>query len=158
MFSEVSVRPHLRGGRGCPIPGQYGGGTPFPDLDRGVPHPRSGRERGVTHPRSGWGVPPSQVRMVGGTLDTPTQDCMGYPLSKTGWGTLPPPFKTGSDNLPPSRSGWGTTRPPSGDRAAYRALATWWAACLLRSHRRTFLSEEIFWLFVLEVVSFSLCG
>ena len=56
---------------------------PILDPDGGYPHPRSGRRGG-----------------------TPSQDLMGVlPLSKTGWGTSPPP-------LPP-RTGWGTPHPLS---------------------------------------------
>ena len=105
----------FRGG-GYPVPGlggtpsQVWGGYPIPGLDRGIPHPRSGKGggvipsqvwTGVSHPRSGWGIPhprsgwggtPSQVWMIG----IPSQIWMGG---------------TPCQSTPPARSGWGT--PPS---------------------------------------------
>ena len=55
--------------------------------------------------------------------------------------------RPGQDGVPPSRPVWGYPTSeldggihhPSGNRAAERVLAVQWAACLLRSRRRTFL-------------------
>ena len=95
------------------VPGQDGGVPPHPVLD-GVPPP-SGLDR----------VPPPS----GLDMAPPGQDWMGYPLSRTGWGTphnpglvgvTPPPFRTGwgtpcpgLDGVPPpaSRTGCGTPCP-----------------------------------------------
>ena len=73
------------------------------------------------------------------------EDWMGYPPSKTGWGTpvkdwmgYPPPKLV---EVPPSKTGWGTL-PPSGDRSAERALTMQQAVCLLHS-RRTFFCQII---------------
>ena len=43
----------------------------------------------------------------------------------------------------PARSGWRT--PLLRDRTTERALATWWAVCLLRSRRRPVLFRLLFW-------------
>ena len=132
MFSQASVRSHLRGGGGAvPNPRSRKGGYPIPGLDQeGYPILLMRWE--VPHPRSGWGGTSSQV-WTGGTPSllrggTPIQDqdgggtlvktWWGYPPSKTGWGTPPiqdwmgsPLCKTGWGIPPLSKTGWGTPPP-----------------------------------------------
>ena len=108
MFSQASVRSHLRGG-GIPHP-RSGWGYPSP-VRRGAPHPRC--RWGVPHTRCRWGYPipgldggypilltggtPSEVwtggtpiqDQDGGTQGTPQSRLDGLSPSKTGWGTPP---------------------------------------------------------------------
>ena len=124
------------------------GGYPIPGPDRGYPIPGPDG-RGVLHPRSGQGVPHCRSCWV--EVPHPA-DWMGYPPSKTGWGTpiqdwMGYPYPRLDGVPPPSRTGWGTPLqdwmgyppPLSGDWAAKWALATWRAVCLLHSRSRTFL-------------------
>ena len=111
-------------------------GTPFPGLDGGVLHPRSGQ--GVPQPRGTPcqqdGVPPPDLGK-------------GYPLQTWEGGTLPvqtwegvPSLSRPGKGVPPSRSGprtgGGQDRgvPPTG--TAQHVLATQRVVCLLRSRRR----------------------
>ena len=103
---------------------------------QGVPHSWMG------YPLARGGIPPpGQVRMgvpPSQGWGNPSQVDRGY----LGWGT------------PPARSGWGvpgmgyppgqgwSNRPPPQDRTAYGVLNTWWAVCLLHSHKRTFLFHK----------------
>ena len=119
-----SLCPPLRGEGGEVHPsGCLGGGDTLILPDCGYPHPRSeqGRE----------GVPHLADR--------------GYPhLSNGGY----PPHQDWITPPPPIQHWKGITTPPppprSGDRAAWRALATRQPVCLLRSRRRTFMLRYIF--------------
>ena len=74
------------------------------------------------------------ILLIGG--GTPIQDQDGgYPLYRPGIGYPHPEL----DGVLPIQDWMGYPLPPSGDRSAQRALAMWWAVCLLRSCRRTSL-------------------
>ena len=124
----------------------------------GVSHPADGGGRGGTRSQVQMGVPP--IQLTGGTQ---SQVQAGVPLPANGVphsadGGVPHPAGSypildPGGGIPPSRGGeshprskWGSPPiqdwmgyPQSGDRAAYRALATRRAVCLLRPRRRTFL-------------------
>ena len=145
MFSQASIRSHLWGGGGYPIPG--GGGYPIPGLDEGVPCPRWGGTPSQVwmrgYPAPGGGTPsqvwtegtPSQVWTGGYPIPGgayPISGLDGFPISGldggvphlwSGMGV--PPSKTWP-GTPLSKTGWGThPPPPPGDRSAKQALATW---------------------------------
>ena len=105
MFSQVSVRSHLRGGGINPVPGPDGrGGTPSGVRmgGGGVPYPP---ERGV-YPISvlDWGGEGSPILLMGGGV-TPIQDQDGepHPAGRGGEGTPYPILLMG---VPYPRSGW----------------------------------------------------
>ena len=139
LFSQVSVCLHFRGGGGSPQSGREGRGglTPIWPMGEGVP-PYSWW--GIPHLVDG-GIPP--IGTVWGYLPhwdwmrkplcqdwmggTPHQDCMKVPPNWDWMGYHPHwDWMGDSPPLPPPET------------AAERALATWWAVCLLCSPR-TFL-------------------
>ena len=95
-----------------------------------------------------WGTPLARSGWWRGTWHTPQPGLDGgYPGYPQVWMGYPSPHH---------HHDWMAYPSPPLDRAAKQALATWWAVCLLRSRRRTFLWTLILTLFFYFIVLYPL--
>ena len=115
---------------GNPISGPGGrvsllgpGGVPHP-ADRGTPS--QVQVGGTPHLDLGWSPSPPRPRL---DRVPPVQNWMGYPPSKTGWGTPIPSIQDCMGYTPLlARTGWGTPPPPTSIRRQSSIASTCYMA------------------------------